>query len=87
MSEHERCHDWLGVLGEYLEGDLPAGLCQELEKHMRECENCRVVVNTTRKTIELYHEEAELVEETISPDVRQRLFKRLNLDDFLTRSE
>jgi len=45
------------------------------------------VVNTTRKTIELYHEEAELVEETISPDVRQRLFKRLNLDDFLTRSE
>jgi hypothetical protein len=40
-----------------------------------------VVLNTTRRTIDLVH--APLEKPDLPEDVRERLFKRLNLDDYL----
>jgi anti-sigma factor (TIGR02949 family) len=82
MSEKEHnCHDILASLTDYLDGNLPENLCAELESHMRGCENCRVVVDTTSKTIYLYHTTARDV--TVPGDARARLFSALKLDDFI----
>ncbi len=81
MSDHshENCKSLLGSLSEYIDGELPADLCAQLEKHLEGCNNCRIVLNTTRRTIDLVHVPSE---ENVSNDVRERLFKRLNLDEF-----
>ena len=75
------CESLLGSLSAYIDGELDPQLCRELEKHLAGCENCRVVLNTTRRTIDLVHAPAEQPE--LPEDVRERLFKRLNLDDYL----
>lgn len=83
MTEHAHinCENLLGSLSEYIDGGLSPELCQEIEKHLAGCENCRVVLNTTKRTIDLVHEPE--TKTTIPEDIRERLFKRLNLDDYL----
>jgi anti-sigma factor (TIGR02949 family) len=84
MNEHmhANCEELLESLSAYIDGDLAPALCQELEKHLEGCDNCRVVLNTTKRTIELVHSPVE--KSDLPDDVRERLFKRLNLDDYLT---
>ncbi|HSO12700.1 MAG TPA: anti-sigma factor [Anaerolineales bacterium] len=79
---HKNCEELLGSLSAYIDGDLSPELCQELEKHLAGCDNCRVVLNTTKRTIDLVH--SPLEKPDLPDDVRERLFKRLNLDNYLT---
>jgi anti-sigma factor RsiW len=55
------CKDHLGALSDYVDGDVSPELCAEIERHLAECGNCRIVVDTLRKTVMLYraygHEE------------------------------
>ena len=83
MTEHahSRCEELLGSLSAYIDGDLSPELCQELEKHLASCDNCQVVLNTTKRTIDLVQTPTEKPD--LPEDVRERLFKRLNLDDYL----
>lgn len=89
MSEHEQehehthCQDLLSSLSEYVDGDLGPELCLELERHLHECQRCRVVVDTLKKTVELYHDCAD--DEQLPADVRSRLFVKLNLLEFRKR--
>ena len=84
-STHNTCEGLLGSLSDYIDGELGAELCREIEKHIADCENCRIVVDTTRKTIDLVHASSD--PQTGLPDeVRDRLFKRLNLNDYLKPS-
>lgn len=78
---HDNCKALLGSLSEYIDGELPSDLCREIERHLDGCDNCRVVLNTTKRTIDLVHITPE--EQTVPDDVRERLFKRLKLDDYL----
>jgi predicted anti-sigma-YlaC factor YlaD len=81
---HSTCKSLLVYLSDYVDGDLSKDLCQKIENHMAGCENCRVVVNTLRKTIEIYHDSAENVAE-LPDETRTQLYKILNLEDFLQR--
>lgn len=85
MNEHihDDCAHLLGSLSEYIDGALSPALCEEIEKHLAGCENCRVVLNTTKRTIDLVQSPVE--QPPLPDDVRERLFKRLNLDDYLKR--
>jgi anti-sigma factor (TIGR02949 family) len=83
MNEQRDCRGLINSLSDYLDGELDAHLCEELERHLKDCEDCRVVVNTLRKTIDLYH--AHAGEEPLPEDVRSRLYHRLDLTDFLDR--
>lgn len=85
MTHQHECQKYIAGLSEYIDGELSTDLCIELEKHLLECERCRIVVNTTRKTIEFYQTEAAST--TVPPGVRERLYKRLRLKDFLTQSK
>lgn len=48
------CKDAFDEISRYLDGDLDPGLKATLEAHLNKCPKCKVVVDTTRKTIELY---------------------------------
>jgi predicted anti-sigma-YlaC factor YlaD len=83
MSEHvhtPRCKQLMRNLSEYVDGDLPSELCVKIEEHLKDCDNCRIVVNTLRKTIEIYKKSSPLSE--LPEDVRERLFFKLQLDEY-----
>ncbi|MFZ6026607.1 MAG: anti-sigma factor family protein [Chloroflexota bacterium] len=75
---HENCRHLLGALSEYVDETAGQEICAEIERHLQACENCRVVVDTLRKTVYLVHASADV---EMPVDVRQRLYKRLKLDD------
>jgi anti-sigma factor RsiW len=87
MSEHEhspQCKQLLGSISEYIDGELQAELCAVLEAHLEDCDNCRIVVNTLRKTVELYKETTSEVD--LPGEVRERLFLKLQLEEFRKKS-
>ena len=79
MVEPGHCKDSLAQFSAYIDGELSQELCAQLEEHLSSCENCRVVLNTMQKTIELYHVHSG--DESLPQQVRSRLFARLKLDD------
>ncbi|OGO11945.1 MAG: hypothetical protein A2Y53_01450 [Chloroflexi bacterium RBG_16_47_49] len=79
--EHKSCRQLLGSLSDYVDGELSEELCSMLEHHMEDCEDCRIVVDTLRKTVSLYHMAAG--SEVIPSDIRQRLYKSLNIEEYL----
>ncbi len=73
---HENhCQELLASLSDYIDGNLDQNMCGEIEKHMESCPNCKMVYNTLRKTIDLYHQMDE--SSGMPDDVRQRLYARL----------
>jgi anti-sigma factor (TIGR02949 family) len=80
-SEDISCKRLWASLSDYIDGELNEELCQKIEQHLSSCEHCRVVVDTTNKTILLYHDDAQETE--IPADVRGRLVETLHLEDFL----
>ena len=82
MTEHDHshCKDLLGSLSDYVDGTLGEQICLEIERHVSECHNCRVVVDTLRKTVYLYHQSTEPAE--VPSGVRERLYRTLNLEDY-----
>ena len=81
-TTHSNCASLLGSLSDFVDGELGEELCREIEKHIAECDNCRIVVDTTRRTVDLVHASND-PQTDLPDDVRDRLFKRLNLDDYL----
>lgn len=80
--EHPRCKDLLGSLSDYVDGTLSTAICQEIEAHMAECNNCRIVVDTLRKTVYLYKTAGDEPANLPTP-VRERLYRTLHLEDYL----
>lgn len=48
------CMNAIQEISRYLDGELEEDLKRSLLAHLEVCHNCRIVVDTTRKTIELY---------------------------------
>jgi mycothiol system anti-sigma-R factor len=80
MEKHFHCKEFVDTISSYVDGELSEELCAELDKHLSECDNCRIVVNTLKKTIDIYHQQAE--REKVPDDVKERLFYRLNIEQF-----
>jgi predicted anti-sigma-YlaC factor YlaD len=76
MDEHN-CQHLLGQLSDYVEGELGQAMCQEIERHLAGCQNCRIVVDTLGKTVALYRTQGQT---TVPNDVEERLYKVLNLE-------
>jgi predicted anti-sigma-YlaC factor YlaD len=81
--DHSACQRLLASIGDYVEGEINLELCQEIERHLSGCENCRIVVDTLSKTIYLYQANAQ--DTTVPGAVRDRLFSTLKLDAILPR--
>lgn len=81
--EEKNCKSLLGSLSDYVDGTAQDELCCELERHMADCENCRIVVDTLKKTVYLYKSNTDT---NLPVAVRERLFKRLSLDEYLKKN-
>ena len=81
-TDRSKCRALLGSLSDYADGSLGDEACEQLERHLAECQDCRVVVDTLRKTIYLYRATAE-ESGTVPAPVRERLFRTLKLEDYL----
>jgi predicted anti-sigma-YlaC factor YlaD len=82
MTKSAECISLLESLSDYLDGTLNEEFCEEIQRHVAECQNCQIVLDTLRKTVYLYHATAS--EPAAVPlNVRDRLFRSLNLEDYL----
>lgn len=75
-----KCKDVIREISEYLNGNLDLGLVGDLQRHLENCEDCRVIVDTTKKTIDVYcnSEPAPLaadIRERLHAALRKKLFK------------
>jgi predicted anti-sigma-YlaC factor YlaD len=81
--DQQKCQFLLDSLSDYVDGNLGEQVCAEIEKHLVECEDCRIVVDSLRKTISLYHTASE--HPSVPADVKERLFRRLQIEDLLDK--
>jgi predicted anti-sigma-YlaC factor YlaD len=68
------CKDVLAGLSDYMDGDVSGELRKALEEHIRRCRRCRVVFDTTRRTLQIVSD-AEPFEVPLA--VSARLYARL----------
>ncbi len=68
------CTEFLAQMTDYFDGEVEPGLLEEIKSHLCECHHCEILVDTTRKTIQVYrnHQVYEL-----SEDVRERTVARI----------
>lgn len=64
------CTDFLSQLTDYFDGQISPELIEEVRAHLGACDHCKVVLNTTRQTIEVYRGN-DIYE--VSDDLRERL--------------
>ena len=76
------CYQVLTELNDYVDGELSAELCVELESHLDKCENCQIVLDTLHKTIYLVQHLDDDPQE-LPGDVAYRLFAVLDLEGYL----
>lgn len=48
------CQRKLEQLCEYMDGELEEAICVELERHLNQCHDCRILLDTLEKTLILY---------------------------------
>lgn len=48
------CKKLISELSNFLDNEIDPALRQELEEHMGRCPDCRLILDTTRKTIQIY---------------------------------
>ena len=68
------CEDIIRELSTYIDGDLDARMKRELEQHLEGCHECKLVVDQTKKTIQIFCD-CQPVE--LPGDVRNRLHEAL----------
>ena len=73
-----KCKEIVTELADYLDEDLDPLLRASIEQHLAKCKDCRIVVDTCRKTIQIYcnSEPAPLPADT-RDRLKQALEKRL----------
>lgn len=74
MTSLLTCKEFLDGLSDYLDGTLEGELRQQLEAHVTECPNCWVIVDTTKKTIQVYK---GMEPQSIPQALHSRLMKAL----------
>ncbi len=78
--DSQGCGALLDELSHFLDGEATEALCAEIERHMAGCEDCRVVVDTLRKTLQLYR---NLPAPALPDEARRRLYRSVDLEEYL----
>jgi predicted anti-sigma-YlaC factor YlaD len=68
------CKSVISELSNYLDGELEMVVKQELEQHLEDCEECKLAVDQTKLTVDIFCD-SEPVE--LPPDVQTRLHEAL----------
>ena len=68
------CKDFLRELNEYLDESVDPATKQQWQSHVNECPNCFVIVDTTKKTMQVYK---GMEEQQLPVDIKSRLMQAL----------
>ena len=73
------CTDFLAKLTDFFDGNIEPDLMVEVREHLGSCHHCEVVVDSTRKTIEVYRG-TEIYEfpDDLSTRLRSAIMARCN---------
>ena len=69
-----KCRELIKELNTYFDADLDPALRAEIEQHLDRCGDCRLIVDTTRKTIQIFCNAEPL---PLSEETRHRLHDAL----------
>ncbi len=68
------CKEFLNELNEFLDETVGPETKAELQRHVSECPNCFVIVDTTKRTLKVFR---GVTEKMIPSDVHDRLMKAI----------
>ena len=66
------CREFLQELNDYLDATVDVELRRRLEAHITQCPNCFVILDTTKRTIQVYK---GMQPQALPEDVQARLMK------------
>ena len=64
------CHDMISNLNDFVDGTADPELCEEIQKHIGHCNNCRLMVDTLKQTVKLC---CDGKEQKLPPELETRL--------------
>jgi predicted anti-sigma-YlaC factor YlaD len=70
---------------DFMGEDLDAPVCKEVAEHLENCPNCKVYLDTVKKTVTICQETEK--DKEMPRDIKNRLFKVLNIDDLSLNNE
>ena len=70
------CKEFLKELNDFLDGLIDPEMRKHWQKHVDECPNCFVMVDTTRKTLAVYKGKG-MEEQEVPADIKSRLIEAL----------
>jgi hypothetical protein len=68
------CNGVIREISNYIDGDLELAMKQELERHLEHCDDCRMVIDQTRLTVQVFCDEEPI---ELPEDVKSRLHEAL----------
>lgn len=82
----KKCLEYIEELHGFIDGDLDSELCSEIEKHIGNCHNCRIMVDSLRATVRLVCDGKETplpeqLEAKLNSLLKDRWKKKFDLPD------
>jgi anti-sigma factor (TIGR02949 family) len=72
------CKEFLQELNEYLDENIDVELRRKLEAHITACPNCFVILDTTKKTVQVYKGmEAQVIPQEVHTRLMAAIEKRM----------
>jgi anti-sigma factor RsiW len=73
----KKCQEYISGLADYIDGEIDPELCEEIEKHIGECDNCRIMVDSLKQTVTLCRDgRAEKLPQVLEAKLNRLLRKR-----------
>lgn len=72
------CKGVIREISNYIDGELELAMKEDLERHLSHCEDCTMLLDQTRKTIEVFCDsEPVALPESLSARLREAIRKKL----------
>ena len=77
MKHHHHKENIIKMVQEQLGRGIDADIIEDVARHMEECPECKIYVDSVKETVKIYR--VTELEQSIPDDVSDRLFKVLDL--------
>jgi len=74
------CNGVIRRVSSYIDGELEATVVEEIELHLKQCQDCTILVQQTRLTVHLYYD-SDLVDFPVEVQARLHETLRRKIDE------